>query len=248
MKRDRHPLRIHRLFLTLSVAVACAGDDPRFSIPLSDGKMLCFTVDGKAGDIFNLISDEHLSVNVRYKGGTDGFSVWMDEVAVVLNSGCRIRVESKPEAVLVDNVQVRGHFSDQNVTVDVIRGDYVAIKIRSPNVQLRVEFIDEHLSFYIVDGKGFSPQVHGLLGQFWNSNHKIEAGRDQRYGILRRNKRAAAVLMKQKRWPFMHGHKDATCWAVHGKHPQGAVDWTHSTYKMKTLCQSKHRILKRLHP
>ena len=228
------------------VADACAGDDPRFSIPLGNGNMLCFSVDGKGGDIFNLISDTHLSVNVKYIDGTDDYSVWMGELAFVLDNGCKVRVNADPESVRVDHMAVDKKFYDEDVQVDVYAGDYVAVKFKKLQVEFRAEFIDGHLSFYVVNDKGFSPRVHGLIGQFLNSKHEIVEAEDGHiFGLLKLQGRTRALLLQQKRWPYMHGHKEATCWGIQGKNPKGAIDWSHSSYKLMSLCQTKRRILTR---
>ncbi|XP_062498805.1 inter-alpha-trypsin inhibitor heavy chain H5-like [Corticium candelabrum] len=208
--------------------------------------MLCFSVDGKGGDIFNLISDTHLSVNVKYIDGTDGYSVWMGELAFVLDNGCKVRVNADPESVRVDHMAVDKKFYDKDVQVDVYTGDYVAVKFKKLQVEFRVEFIDGHLSFYVVNDKGFSSRVHGLIGQFLNSKHEIVEAEDGHiFGLLKLQGRTRALLLQQKRWPYMHGHKEATCWGIQGKNPKGAIDWSHSSYKLMSLCQTKRRILTR---
>ncbi|XP_062516915.1 inter-alpha-trypsin inhibitor heavy chain H5-like isoform X2 [Corticium candelabrum] len=233
-------------YTVVKEADACAGDDPRFSIPLGNGNMLCFSVDGKGGDIFNLISDTHLSVNVKYIDGTDGYSVWMGELAFVLDNGCKVRVNADPESVQVDNTVVDKKFYDEDVQVDVYAGDYVAVKFRKLQVEFRAEFIDRHLSFYVVNDKGLSPRVHGLIGQFLNSKHEIVESEDGHiFGLLKRQGRTRALVLKQKRWPYLRGHKEASCWGIQGKNPKGAIDWSHSSYKMMSLCQTKRRILTR---
>jgi len=46
--------------------VSTMGGDPHFSIMLPDNNMLCYTVQGKRGSVFNLISNKNFHMNALF--------------------------------------------------------------------------------------------------------------------------------------------------------------------------------------
>ena len=64
------------------------GGDPHFSIALHDGKMLCYSVQGRPNSVFNLISCDHFFINAKFVPDSKRKEVtWMGVVGVVLKKG-----------------------------------------------------------------------------------------------------------------------------------------------------------------
>ena len=68
------------------------GDDPHFSIVLPNGKLLCYTVQGEHGFVFNLISNKKLWMNAMFVPDSRREEVtWLGSIGIVVwNSGYKM--------------------------------------------------------------------------------------------------------------------------------------------------------------
>lgn len=63
------------------------GSDPHFSVLLPSGSFLCYTVQGKRGSIFNLISNEHLEMNALFvpdPNPSDKVKTWLGQIGITV--------------------------------------------------------------------------------------------------------------------------------------------------------------------
>ena len=68
------------------------GGDPHFSIALHDGRMLCYSVQGRSDSIFNLISCDHFLINAQFVPDSKRKGVtWMGVVGVVLKRALKYK-------------------------------------------------------------------------------------------------------------------------------------------------------------
>jgi len=97
------------LYLFFSVSV---GDDPHFSIALPSGKLLCYTVQGEHGFVFNLISNKLFHMNAMFVPDSRREEVtWLGSMcSVVQNSQYKqsnatyLRFETKGKEFIRDKV------------------------------------------------------------------------------------------------------------------------------------------------
>ena len=63
------------------------GEDPHFSIVLQSGKLLCYTVQGKSGFVFNLISNKMLHMNAMFVPDSRREEVsWLGSMGIVVQN------------------------------------------------------------------------------------------------------------------------------------------------------------------
>ena len=68
------------------------GGDPHFSIALHDGRMLCYSVQGRPDSVFNLISSDHFLINAKFVPDSKRKGVtWMGAVGVVLKRSLKYK-------------------------------------------------------------------------------------------------------------------------------------------------------------
>ncbi|XP_065841572.1 inter-alpha-trypsin inhibitor heavy chain H5-like [Oscarella lobularis] len=228
-----------------TLAVPSAGDDPRFAVPLQDGNILCFTVPGKNGDVLSLVSDENMIVNARYVG--EPYAMWIGEIGIVLTdrvgSRWHIKVIASNQEVTLNGTIVKNKLSQAGLVIEPVHKDVVRIKQEDKQVGVTVEFISDHLSFYLTDGRGLSSTVHGILGQFYKSSHSVYPNSEAGQGVLLHEGNVSAILQKQSRWPYVRARPESKCWSPIEDH--FVTEWKISNYILNDLFQSKPEVIKR---
>ena len=164
-------------------------DDPLFIVPLVNAHIghapaveLCYEIDGFDGVYYNMISDHCYSVNARYTlRQTMGEELnVIDQVTVHTartNGHCvDIVIElDGPTCVTTVNEAVLGenHFNNGGVEVWSFR-DKALVTVPSCGKEfVPVEFIvkcrefrnTNSIEFQVQNGRGISPDAHGLIGQ-----------------------------------------------------------------------------------
>ena len=66
------------------------GGDPHFSVLLSDGNLLCYSVQGKRNSAFNLISSTNFLINAKFIPDSKREEVtWMGSIGIVIHKALR---------------------------------------------------------------------------------------------------------------------------------------------------------------
>ncbi|XP_072238791.1 inter-alpha-trypsin inhibitor heavy chain H3-like [Leuresthes tenuis] len=168
--------------------------DPHFMIELPDrNDALCFNINSAPGTIFNLVRDPEsgILVNGQIIGDkkippNGEINTYFCSFGIVHQTlGVRLEVSTQDISVFQDGKQIKLLWSD-TASIKGLNVDLLVTKDRSLTVTLRdsVKFVillhkvwkkhpyhQDYLGFYTLDGHLLSPNVHGLLGQFY---HGIE--------------------------------------------------------------------------
>ncbi|XP_030072500.1 inter-alpha-trypsin inhibitor heavy chain H5 [Microcaecilia unicolor] len=180
------------------VSKTSADGDPHFVVDFPMNKLtVCFNIDGKPGDILQLVSDYKTSgvtVNGQLIGapappnGHKKYRTYFSSITIIINKPVRSYVEITPVKVILDSKDRVILSCNKNASVDNA-GLQVAISAKSRvtvTIQGTISFVillhqyknpapfqRNHLGFYISKSKGLSPNSHGLLGQFLYNDVKI---------------------------------------------------------------------------
>ncbi|XP_071810265.1 inter-alpha-trypsin inhibitor heavy chain H3-like [Asterias amurensis] len=163
-----------------------ADSDPHFvvHVPASDVSV-CFDITGQPGEVYNLLTDEELGLQVmgfivaapEQVPGTARIRTYFGRIGVRLPGGNTVRITT--DAVTVNNNMVLSWTNTVavykgNWTVEVFGKQVMIYKSdgsvnlvfmlhrMNPNNAYKVD----HLGFYIRNHEGLTKGVHGLIGQF----------------------------------------------------------------------------------
>ena len=149
------------------------GSEPHFSVQLSSGQMLCFSIHGQTGTSINLISSNDLEVNAVFVDHDHSH----DSLGAIefLRGNRRLVINATSSKVCIDG-QVKVDFKRvQKVTMV---NDKLSLMMldESMHPSNEVDVIIDDLSFsftitnYHIDvmmsNRGQSQHFHGLLGEF----------------------------------------------------------------------------------
>ena len=161
--------------------------DPHFSIPLPSNEVLCYSIQGYSGLAFNLISNNHITINAWFIDSINDQSeaTWIGKLAVhvIMNNKddgttitfnsisqeVEIQNEGRFKASIIKQININSH---DNITVKFTKG--VAKQNGNPRVlvvyskQLAtfdVTFHSNHLDIdWLVQDK-LMENSHGLMGK-----------------------------------------------------------------------------------
>ncbi|TRY98799.1 hypothetical protein DNTS_013107 [Danionella cerebrum] len=178
--------------------------DPHFVIQLPQPHQhLCFTLDGRAGDVLRLLEDPekgisvdgHLILGPSKKGMENRIRTFFNKISIsATKQAALITLTLESVVVEVEGIQTEMLFSSQGgsverhglrVTLEKHHGCWIDLGI---NIRFLVLFHHydhpeyfqvEHLGFYIADAKGLSQLTQGLLGQFLHTHLEIERVTDE---------------------------------------------------------------------
>ena len=163
------------------------GGDPHFSIALHDGRMLCYSVQGRPNSVFNLISSDHFLINAKFVPDSKRKGVtWMGAVGVVLKRALKYK-GSRVTHFLFDaqshTVQIGSKISlaantikelvSDNGTLSVVRHrgsvsssghPTMRIHLKEEGLDFTVKFEGQHLDMYWHKAVK-SRNSHGLIGK-----------------------------------------------------------------------------------
>lgn len=166
--------------------------DPHFLIELPDREdALCFNINDKPGTIFTLVKDQEsgVLVNGQIIGDKavppDGqINTYFGRFGIVHQTlGVNLEVSTQDISMLQDGIWVKLLWSE-TTSLKSPNMDLLLTKDRSLTVTLKdsVKFVillhkvwekhpyhRDYLGFYTLDSHLLSPDVHGLLGQFYHS-------------------------------------------------------------------------------
>ncbi|KAM8934253.1 inter-alpha-trypsin inhibitor heavy chain H6 [Pelodytes ibericus] len=239
--------------------------DPHFVVNLPrTHEKLCFTLDGRPGDILRLVSDPSTGITVNGHlmqaplkiGSENRERTYLDIISIIVR---------RPRANYIinisrNNLTLAGE-NQLSLPLDrpaLLRKPSLAIKV-SPSsnvtvwigrhVELLVMFHHyrhptylqlDHLGFYIVKGDGLSSSSTGLLGQFQNAQIQVAEKKQNNdlttSGILVRNNQTAPATL------VVRSMKDSTaqvhmskCWLVKHGDIENILDGKYISYVVSNL-------------
>ena len=158
------------------------GSDPHFSVRLSSGQLLCFTVQGEVGMSFNLISTNELEMNALFIRLSDHpNNTWLGALGITVG-GRKLIFNSTANKVSIGNKMTFDPSNVQKITVDdrqlflemteeEMKGNNkVEVDIRQLNLKFTVVFVkrkhveSQHLDMLWNSGVIDKENIHGLLG------------------------------------------------------------------------------------
>ncbi|KAM3872133.1 inter-alpha-trypsin inhibitor heavy chain H6, partial [Diretmus argenteus] len=199
--------------------------DPHFVVQLPKLRQnLCFTVDGRAGDVLRLLEDPergimvdgHLMGAPSKHGAEDRSRTYFDQLTI---SSATIMVTLSLDAVVVEGegwdtlpITQQGSVTRQGVRVSVDSHRSCWIEM-AKDVHFLVLFHHykhpsylqmAHLGFYITDGQGLSASTQGLLGQFQHVDMSVTVVKDHPDGGAHRPNKDGLPARGMLRWGSKH--------------------------------------------
>ncbi|KAM4663350.1 inter-alpha-trypsin inhibitor heavy chain H6 [Discoglossus pictus] len=249
----------------LQTFMSSVDGDPHFVVNLPGTKeKLCFTLDGRPGDILRLLSDPVAGITVNGHlrwaplkvGYENRLRTFFDVITIIIN---------RPRAsylinVTLDSLTLKG---ENQLTIPtnrpaLIRKPRLAIKVSAftnvtvwieQHVELLIMFHHykhptylqlDHLGFYIVKGDGLSSSAGGLLGQFQNANIEVIESKPSNEltlsAILSRNNQTApaTLVVKTMKDSTAKAHV-AKCWLVKHGEVEEILDGKYISYVVPEL-------------
>ncbi|KAM6474761.1 inter-alpha-trypsin inhibitor heavy chain H6 isoform 1-T1 [Liasis olivaceus] len=239
--------------------------DPHFVIklPHSLGN-LCFTLDGRSGDILRLVRDPAtgLSVNGHLMGAPprpgheERPRTYLDVITIVVerpHASYVVNVTQKGvtlygEEVLVLPLAQRATvykpplaismWPEANITVQI--GSMIEFLVLLHHYRHPTVLQLDHLGFYIVKGQGLSASAGGLLGQFQNSNISLSpdpSQGDQAAWMQKdTNKVLVTAVTKVLKDSVQRAH-EAECWLVKRKDVEELLGASYCTFLASDLLE-----------
>ena len=136
-----------------------AGMDPHFAVPLSSGHNLCYSLQGIANFVFNLISDPLININAHFispkiENNLKDYSTFLGDVGIMIkspkclkNDKCankdiiKMKISAEDNTVLLDNSKIA-------VTDKVV---YVVVENDTTTVKLERNFKKEEQRYVIIE-------------------------------------------------------------------------------------------------
>ncbi|XP_071961691.1 inter-alpha-trypsin inhibitor heavy chain H3-like isoform X2 [Antedon mediterranea] len=212
------------------------------------GLFVCFNIEGYPGDVYRLIQDPKQGINV--KGELSVTPYYLNAEKSKLPFLRKINVEYRNSTIVVtpsymkvedvvlfwQNIHWRGdqHLS-LTVTNDKVRVmigtdiTLIVMRHRYPRGSSNQVY---YLGLYVEVGRGFSDEVHGLIGQFYRRNRHIQLtdlNFDQSIkGTIHVNSRQVPGTLKyaDEPWP---GTIQTRCWFA-DNNGMGLIDGWHGDY------------------
>ena len=167
------------------------GGDPHFSVLLHDKKTLCYSVQGKANSVFNLISSNDYLLNAKFVPDSKRRGVtWMGTVGVVFHKSLQygstsakvthIKMNARDRTIQIGdtisfNATAIERLTSENGNISITRRSghdkthrpAVTICLNDINLHFTMKFEGEHLDM-IWHKPIKSGTSHGLIGELYN--------------------------------------------------------------------------------
>jgi len=161
------------------------GGDPHFSIVLPDNEMLCYTVQGQPGSVFNLISNERFHMNALFVPNSgQRNATWIGSLGFVIGNGLQLSNSTK----LIFDATSKSISIRDGVTLDakdlrklqLVNGELltsmsntkkhhgsprVSVVLEDVGLQFTVRFTQKHLEMFWQSMGSLSKDSHGLIGE-----------------------------------------------------------------------------------
>ena len=174
------------------------GDDPHFAVLLPSKDQLCFTVQGKQGFIFNLVTSSQLTINALFVQDSIREEVtWMGTISVILNhdsykgaTRTTLRFDANSHLVYINE---REKFDARQISViSLANGSleadaryyqvyqnssgYPTITINVNGLHFSVQYVNSHLNliYHNIPTTIEECDYSGLLGQFFCPGYSID--------------------------------------------------------------------------
>ena len=165
------------------------GDDPHFAITLSNGKTLCYTVQGEHGFAFNLISNQKVYMNAMFVPDALREEVtWLGTMGIVINNNgykksnmTKLRFEAIKNKIHIDNQMVlearnieKITFENGKLTIseaqptEGYKQPFVRVDLKDVELSFSIKFMTEHLDLYWHSTGQKTADSHGLIGEITN--------------------------------------------------------------------------------
>jgi len=175
------------LLYSLIVVRDGAGDDPHFSIALPSGKLLCYTVQGEHGFVFNLISNKLFHMNAMFVPDSRREEVtWLGSMGIVVqnsqykqSNATYLRFETKGKKIYIgDKVVLEAKniekliFVEGKLTVseappfEGFKYPSVVVDLQDVGLNFTIKFMGEHLDLFWHNTGIHTENSHGLIGMF----------------------------------------------------------------------------------
>ncbi|KAM5146017.1 inter-alpha-trypsin inhibitor heavy chain H6 [Mantella aurantiaca] len=249
----------------LQTFMSSVDGDPHFVVNLPEiQEKLCFTLDGRPGDVLKLLTDPasgitvtgHLMKAPARIGHEDRPRTYLNSLTIAVTQPRSNYVIN----VTLDSLTLRGEkeltlpinrpallrkprlairmFPSTNITVWI--GRNVELLIIFHHYQHPTYLQLNHLGFYIVNGDGLSSTSGGLLGQFQYSHLEVterkQSNEPTLSAVLRRNNHTAPAVLVVK------SLKDSTaqahmskCWLVKHTEVERILDGPYMSYVVSDL-------------
>ena len=159
------------------------GGDPHFSIVLPDNNMLCYTVQGKPGFVFNLISNTKMYMNALFTLGSDERNgTFIGALGIVLRNSSvnntRLIFNGTSKEILffgdgsltLDAKTVQGLYIHNN-ELSISRSPHrrgtpsVRVSLGDMGLDFSVRFTRKHLEIFWESIGELDDASHGLIGE-----------------------------------------------------------------------------------
>ncbi|XP_073397080.1 inter-alpha-trypsin inhibitor heavy chain H6 [Dendrobates tinctorius] len=244
VEQDMDYVSVSRGVPGLQTFMSSVDGDPHFVVNLLPiREKLCFTLDGRPGDILKLLSDPVTGITVNGHlmkaplriGHEKRLRTYLDVITITIsqpriNYVVNISLDSlilKGEKVIVLPITRPALIRKPKLTIKISPSSNISVWI-SREVELLILFHRyqhptylqmNHLGFYIVRGDGLSSNSGGLLGQFQNAHIEVtekKSGNDVTFsGKLRRGNHTApaTLVVRSLKDSTAHTHM-SKCWLV----------------------------------
>ena len=191
-----------KLLLACSLTGVYCGQDPHFAVPLSDGQLLCYSMQGLAYFAFNLISDPTININAYFippekKEDFKEYATFLGDIGIMIQpNNCegkckteditKITISASDRSVLLDGSRTvlsdrPVHVMVDNTTATIQLGEKLKkgehpnmiVSVKKPTLSFKVNFVNEHLDLAVMDDNGISDGCHGIMGKFHTPFHSI---------------------------------------------------------------------------
>ncbi|XP_066436652.1 inter-alpha-trypsin inhibitor heavy chain H6 [Eleutherodactylus coqui] len=249
----------------LQTFMSSVDGDPHFVVYLPQiREKLCFTIDGRPGDILRLLSDPVTGITVNGHlmkaplrvGHENRLRTYLDIITININQPrfnyvVNISLNSlmlKGEKTMVLPINRPALLRKPRLTIKISPFSNVTVWI-GRNVELLILFHRyqhptylqmNHLGFYIVRGDGLSSSSAGLLGQFQNAFIEVTDRKQDNdvtfSGTLRRgNHTAPATLVVKSLKGSMAQTHMSKCWLMKHEDVEYILDGNYLSYVVSDL-------------
>ena len=159
--------------------------DPHFSIPLPSNEILCYSIQGYPGLAFNLISNDHITINALFIDSINDQSeaTWISKLAVIpgrnddgitvtfnsVDQEVEIQNQGRFKVSIIERININSH---DNITVKFTKG----MRKQNSNPQVHViyskqlaifdvTFHSNHLNIDWLVQEKLMENSHGLMGK-----------------------------------------------------------------------------------
>ncbi|XP_053506175.1 inter-alpha-trypsin inhibitor heavy chain H2 isoform X2 [Ictalurus furcatus] len=239
-------------------------NDPHFIVHLPKNNMdICFNIDSKPGHVLNLVSDpgREITINGQLVSGkkmkNNKLNTYFGTISIYAKGvGLKVVVSTSR----IDLMEGKNNHSFswgatanlilKRVIISIQKEDKLTVTVDGKisvmvllhRVWKKHPFNVDFLGFYMPSTNQYSPQAHGLIGQFSNEpsikvydlHEGTEPEKKQATMEVKGNKlRVTRGKQKDYRWDKKQG-SDVYCWFIHNS-GKGFIDGHYTSYIVPTL-------------